>query len=169
MTTAAWRNPAVLAEFRKELESATEPWLVVAIHRPCFSVYREEEDADLRDELWPILHEYGVDLVISGDDHHYARFRHTDPDSTSPIQLIAGGGGKKLYPIKKQDDPRLVPGKSKSVWSFLSFEAKGLQLHCRAMSSAEAVLDTWTLDRRQGKLAAGIRQGRRERILRLRR
>jgi hypothetical protein len=165
--TSGWRDPATLAGFRKELEEASEPWLIVAIHRPCFSVYRTE-DAALRDELWPILHEYGVDLVISGDDHHYARFRQTDADSTSPIQLIAGGGGKKLYAFNEQD-PRLVPGKSKSAWSFLSFEAKGLQLHCRAMSSAEAVLDAWTLDRRQGKLAPGIRPGRRERILRLRR
>ncbi|MEE2888412.1 MAG: metallophosphoesterase [Planctomycetota bacterium] len=166
VATSAWRSASMLGWLEKALADATEPWLIVAIHRPCFSVYRDE-DPDLRDQLWPLLHKFGVDLVLSGDDHHYARFL-PNPDPTSPIQVIAGGGGKKLYRLDEKD-PRLVPGRSKSVWSFLSVEAKGLQLHCRAMSSSEAVIDGWTLDRRTGELGPGVQRGRRARILRLRR
>lgn len=166
VTTPSWHGAPMLAWLEKTLTEATEPWLIVAIHRPCFSVYRAE-DLKLRDTLWPLLHRHGVDLLLSGDDHHYARFRPTDPDGTGPIQLIAGGGGKKLY-VFDEADPRLVPGKSKSVWSFLAFEAKGLQLHGRAMSSSQTVLDSWTLDRRVGTLKPEIHPGRRDRILRLR-
>ncbi len=166
VTTPAWRQPPMFDWLRRQLETATEPWLVVAVHVPCFSVYRLE-NPQLRDELWPLLQAHGVDLVLSGDDHHYARFRRTDAAGTSPIQLIAGGGGKKLYQFD-QADPRLVPGVSQSAWSFVCFEAKGLQLHCRAMTSRDAVIDSWTLDRRAGKLAANIQPGRRQRILRLR-
>jgi len=166
VATSTWNSAPMLAWLEKTLAGASEPWLVVATHRPCFSVYREE-DPELRDRLWPLLRDYGVDLVLSGDDHHYARFRPVGPGATSPIQLIAGAGGKRLYEFN-EDDPRLEPGKSLSVWSFLSFEAAGLQLHCRAMASPEKEIDSWTIDRRAGKLGPGIRPARRDRILKLR-
>jgi hypothetical protein len=158
-------GPERLAWLAATLLLATEPWLVVAMHRPCFSVYRQEDPALLA-TLWPVLHAHGVDLVMSGDDHHYARFARMPDAAISPMQLIAGAGGKKLYVFDEQD-PRLQAGRS--AWSFLLIEAQGLVLRGRALGEGGVEYDAWTIDRRTGDLPANIGAGRRARILKARR
>ena len=163
VTDPQWRVGATRKWLEQTLSEATEPWIVVATHTPCFSVYRDERP-ELRDELWSLLTEYGVDLVFSGDDHHFARFARTSPDS--PIQVIVGGGGKKLYDFNAKDE-RLAA--SAKAWSFLSVEVEGLRLKCAVVGRAKEPVDAWVIDRTRGPLPRGVSAQRRARILRLRR
>lgn len=158
----SWQQGPRRAWLEKTLAEASEPWLVVACHVPCFSVYRDEQ-APLRDTLWPLLRAHAVDLVLSGDDHHYARFRRPQPDD--PVQCIAGGGGKSLYTFRA-DDPRLAA--SARTYGFVSVEVRGTVLRVLALGAGGAELDRFEIDRSRGDLPASIHAGRRARILALR-
>ena len=53
-------------------------------------------------DLWRILYEANVDLIINGHDHNYERFGPQDPDGRPDQQrgmrqFIIGTGGATLY------------------------------------------------------------------------
>ena len=154
-----WQTGATRMWLEKTLRTASEPWLIVATHLPCFSVYaKRTESPELRDGLWKLLTRYGVDLVLSGDDHHFVRFKPTAPDS--PIQVTVGGGGKSLYDVKPDD--RIA--KSAKAWGFALVEAEGLVLRVQVLGKPGTVLDEFTIDRRTGPLPETMRLIRKTRI-----
>jgi hypothetical protein len=78
-----------VAWLRSVLSNNPQPWTIVTFHHPIFSAARERDNKDLR-ELWkPVLDEFGVDLVLQGHDHTYARGRMT---ATGPSVRNAGAG-----------------------------------------------------------------------------
>ena len=94
-TQAAW--------LRAELANHPPSRCTVAYwHHPLFSSGPNGDQAHMRD-IWRILYEAGVDLVLSGHDHLYERFAPQDPDGRpDPArgirQITAGTGGAALYP-----------------------------------------------------------------------
>lgn len=61
-------------------------------------------------DLWTILYEAGVDLVVNGHEHHYERFNPQTPaglpDSLRGIeQIIVGTGGAALRGADNQGEP----------------------------------------------------------------
>ena len=55
-------------------------------------------------DVWRILYEAGVDVIVTGHDHLYERFAPQDPDgrvdSTRGIrEFIVGTGGAQLYTV----------------------------------------------------------------------
>lgn len=78
----------VLEEYRNNLktfltetlENNTKKWVVVVVHNPPYTAGHHHSDSSqeydtffAREELVPIFDQYGVDLVISGNDHIYER------------------------------------------------------------------------------------------------
>jgi hypothetical protein len=53
-------------------------------------------------DLWSLLHERGVDLVLSAHDHHYERLDGLDaagaPSESGIRSFIVGTGGGTLFP-----------------------------------------------------------------------
>lgn len=79
---------------------------LIAMHHPRFSSGLEHgSDASMK-PFWEIGQRYGADLVLSGHDHDYERFRvqdstgHADPEGMQ--QLVVGTGGKSLYPMGRK-------------------------------------------------------------------
>ncbi len=70
------RDKAPQAEWmRAVLRDNPNPWTIATFHHPIFSAAKERDNADLR-ALWkPVLDDMGVDLVLQGHDHTYARGR----------------------------------------------------------------------------------------------
>jgi hypothetical protein len=88
---------------RREL--ATQPAACTAAywHRPLFSSGLNGDNPTVRD-LWRILYDANVDLIINGHDHIYERFGPQDPDGRPDQQrgirqFIIGTGGATLYPF----------------------------------------------------------------------
>src|SRR5262249_37529391 len=57
-------------------------------------------------ELWKVLYEFGVDVVLNGHDHIYERFAPQDPkgkrDPAKGIrEFVVGTGGGGLYDFKQ--------------------------------------------------------------------
>lgn len=90
-------------------------WIVVCMHQPFISSTRSGNGSDLgvRDAWGPLFDQYGVDLVVSGHEHHYERshpLRGRLPNETrtptpaatrqdvidtslGTVHMIIGGGG----------------------------------------------------------------------------
>lgn len=85
---------------RTELETQRSTCTLAYLHRPLFSSGPNGNNLDIRD-LWRVLDEFGVDVVIAGHDHLYERFAPQDIDArpkTNGIrQFTAGTGGAHLY------------------------------------------------------------------------
>lgn len=93
------------------LKDHPRKWLIVTFHHPLYSASARRDNAKLRDTWKPIIDKYGVDLVLQGHDHSYARGR-TRPygenvvdglntrDLTGPVYVVSVSGGKmyKLEP-----------------------------------------------------------------------
>lgn len=79
---------------------------VALAHTPRFSS-GPHGDARWLEPLWSLLYAEGVEMVLSGDDHHYERFEPLDPtgqpDPTAGIrQLIVGTGGIGLNRVVRR-------------------------------------------------------------------
>jgi hypothetical protein len=80
----------------KDLANSTADWKVLYLHHPLNPTYpgdRPEHAGDLA----PLLAKHGVDLVLSGHQHNYARTSQLNKGGT--IEVITGGGGQSLHPF----------------------------------------------------------------------
>jgi 3',5'-cyclic AMP phosphodiesterase CpdA len=56
-----------------QLEASTARWTVATFHHPIFSSGSDRDNPRQRGALLPVLQKHGVDLVLQGHDHTYAR------------------------------------------------------------------------------------------------
>lgn len=88
---------------RQNLMSSPTRCAIAYWHHPLFSSGPLGPQLRMR-EVWRILYEFGVDVILSGHDHHYERFAPQDPDGLpDPArgirQFIVGTGGAPLSGI----------------------------------------------------------------------
>jgi hypothetical protein len=85
---------------RGELDNNRFACTLAFWHHPLFSSGPNGNQPDVR-ELWRVLSDAGVDVIINGHDHMYERFAPQDLDGkatpTGIRQFIAGTGGAHLY------------------------------------------------------------------------
>jgi phosphodiesterase/alkaline phosphatase D-like protein len=55
------------------LRSNTKKWTAITMHYPIYSTAKGRDNKRLRKALKPLMDKYGVDLVLQGHDHTYAR------------------------------------------------------------------------------------------------
>lgn len=79
---------------RSELDTNTSSCVLAFLHHPRYSSGKHGSSEELA-VMWDMLANAGVDLVLSGHDHHFERFV---PDR-GMRQFVVGTGGKELYPI----------------------------------------------------------------------
>jgi len=66
-------------------------WKIVVLHHPIYSVRGKLRHFFIRNLFDPLLREYGVDIVLQGHEHCYARMITKDKNSvsTTPIYFIS--------------------------------------------------------------------------------
>jgi 3',5'-cyclic AMP phosphodiesterase CpdA len=78
--------------------------VVVLMHYPVFSAGKDRDNPEMRDLLLPLFDKYGVDLVLQGHDHVYARTHKlhggkvAGPSAPGTVYVISAGGFK-TYPV----------------------------------------------------------------------
>ena len=82
-------------------------WAILTFHHPVFSSSGTRDNPQLRNIWKPILDKHGVDLVLQGHDHTYARGRSNNVNSGLNTRDEASGtvyvnsvSGAKMYEIK---------------------------------------------------------------------
>lgn len=73
----------------QDLAATQLPWKIIYMHRPPYSSGTHGSDTTLRSKLAPIAEKYGVQLVLTGHDHHYERMK----PQNGVAYVVTGGGG----------------------------------------------------------------------------
>jgi len=94
---------------RKDLRDHPNVCTMAYFHKPLFSSGTHGASPEMH-ELWTILYEAGVDLVVNGHEHHYERFSPQTPaglpDTLRGIaQIIVGTGGADLRGADNRGEP----------------------------------------------------------------
>lgn len=86
------------AWLEEQLADNPRTWTVVTIHQPMFSASKLRDNLAQRSSFLPLLEEHGVDLVLQGHDHAYARGHLAENDVTGgyagPTYVVANAGDK---------------------------------------------------------------------------
>jgi len=102
---------------REDLNIHTTPCTAAIFHHPLFTAGPNGPTVETR-ELWRVLYDAGVDIVINGHDHLYERFAPQNPeglnDSLRGIrEFVVGTGGAELYKLS-----RTLPNLETSISTF---------------------------------------------------
>ena len=133
---------AQMVWLRGELSSNRTPCALAYFHKPLFSSGFHGDQGQMR-EMWRVLYEFGVDVVIAAHEHNYERFAPQDFigrfDSARGIrQFIVGTGGTTLRAVGPPRPNSEVHGSSWGLlvltleeslyrWEFLPAEPGGFQ------------------------------------------
>ena len=131
-----------LAWFEDALRSSPEPWKVVYFHHAIYSNgKRHGSNVELRVRLEPLLVRYGVDVVFSGHDHLYERWK----PQKGITYFVAGAGGKLRTGVRASDQSAAAFDRDRS---FVLVEIAGDEMSFRAISRTGAVVDAGVVNRR---------------------
>lgn len=147
-------------EHIKALETAIrqwEPrWILVTMHYSIFGGKKREADSSVyeaRTAYAQAFSDLGVDLVLSGHDHLYARTFYMEGEESSgkdggekaagEVLYVSGGSatGNKFYKQNDTDYPYLAytqkPGEE--ILTFISVDATGIRIEARRISDGQTV------------------------------
>lgn len=131
------------------LENNPSRWTVVFFHHPVYSGARSRDNREVRETWQPVFDRRGVDLVLTGHDHVYARTR-----------LIRGDGGKEggaVYVVSvsgaKMYDGKAHPVVEKIIHQtqfFHVIRVDGDVLAFEARTARGQVADSFRIEKRGG-------------------
>ena len=91
------------------LSSNTKKWITLFMHFPIYSTVKGRDNTELREGLKPLIDKYGVDLVLQGHDHTYARGYASNNGEGKTVVEDAGAvyavsvSGPKMYESNNQE------------------------------------------------------------------
>ena len=124
-------------------------WTIAAFHHPLYSAGRERDDRDTRKAFRPLFDKYGVDLVLQGHDHTYARSRKLKNDAVvgeteQGTVYVVTSCGPKFYvynPLYK--DLMAKTGENLQMFQVISIDGAVLTYH--AYTAAGVLYDAFEL------------------------
>jgi hypothetical protein len=135
-------DPKQLAWINGALKDAQEAWKICYFHHPLYSdAGRHGSAVDLRVVLEPIFVKYGVDVVYSGHDHVYERFK----PQKGITYFVSGAAGQ----LRRGD---LHPSEATAAGfdqdqSFMLNEIAGDELEFQVISRSGRTVDHGTVHR----------------------
>jgi len=91
------------------LQANTKKWTVITTHYPIYSTAKGRDNKELREAIKPLIDKYGVDLILQGHDHTYARGFPKNEGKGLTVVEDAGAvyavsvSGPKMYESKDQE------------------------------------------------------------------
>jgi tartrate-resistant acid phosphatase type 5 len=82
--------------FAERIKASDAPFKVAVFHHPPYSTGSHGSSEEMR---WPFA-AWGIDLVLTGHDHHYERI-----ERDGVTYIVNGLGGRSLYPVAHADAP----------------------------------------------------------------
>ncbi|MHC4194870.1 MAG: CBM96 family carbohydrate-binding protein, partial [Planctomycetota bacterium] len=120
-----------------DLASSSKQWKIIVLHPPGWSAGTHSDNVGVRNHIQPLCKTYGVDLVIAGHNHNYARcvvnqVRH----------ITSGGGGAPLYSINTSR-PNVVTATRTN--NFCTIDIQGNNLYFKAFRPNGTQIDSFTI------------------------
>nr|MBA3501335.1 metallophosphoesterase [Deltaproteobacteria bacterium] len=119
------------------------PWVIVFGHHPPYSSSFRGPQRPVRRAFAKILTNHRVDVVLTGHEHQYERFRVADVN-----YIVSGGGGGQLTKFWG----KLQALKQATVHHFLAFEATAKVLTMKVIDIDGKEIETLKLDKKPGVL-----------------
>lgn len=120
-----------------ELSTTTKPWKIVMMHEPAWGAGTHANNTTSQTTLQPLFRQYGVDLVLTGHNHNYAR---AVVDNISHV--TNGGGGTPLYAVDTTM-PNIV--KAESTYQYSEIKISGNTMSSTARRSDGTMIETFTV------------------------
>lgn len=110
---------------RSVLTDPSRPkWTIITFHHPVFSSGNDRDNPNLRAAWRPIFEENGVDLVLQGHDHTYARSALGGPKNANVPEGVRAHSSNTVY-VVSVSGPKMYQLQDR--WQ-VSREASGVQL-----------------------------------------
>ena len=121
-------------------------WTFVYFHHPLFRAHATRGVTPQRWVWQPIFDQYGVDLVITGHDHHYMRSytigHYRGEPRRGVYHLISGGGGAPTYPMA----PKVHAAARRRVHHITAIDVMDDRLVARGIDLNGNEFDTFVID-----------------------
>lgn len=122
-------------------------WTVMAFHHPVFSTSARRDNKIVRESFKPLIDRYGVDLVLTGHDHTYARGmimpdgEEKNYNNAGTVYVVSVSGSKQY----KQDAEQWweVGMTYTQTWQVISVDDN--ELTYRAYDASGALVDQFIL------------------------
>lgn len=127
----------------QDLASSTEPFRMVMFHEPAFSAYGlngigNPDNLTTRQDVEPLVERYGVQVVLQGHNHYYARA------NVNGVQyLTLGGAGAPQFPPDPSYSPYLVT--TAQGLHFARLDINGDLMTVTTQTPGGSVLDRFTV------------------------
>lgn len=136
------------------LENNPQSWTCVVMHHPIYSTKKGRDNKKTRTHLKPLFDRYGVDLVLQGHDHAYARGMHKIPltggseREHSRTMYVVSVSGSKMY----ETEPQFWADKLFSnLQLYHLININGQILSFRSYLATGELLDAFDLIKEKGK------------------
>ncbi|HKT23106.1 MAG TPA: metallophosphoesterase, partial [Terriglobales bacterium] len=97
-----YMDPTQLDWIQQQLRESNAKWKIAFFHHPLYSDGRfHGSDVDLRNQLMPIFEKDGVNVVMSGHDHVYERFK---PEGGIYFFLVGNSGELRYHNLRHDSD-----------------------------------------------------------------
>lgn len=142
----------------KILSSSDHQWKVVTFHYPIFASAVNRDNLKLRKAWMPIFEKQGVDLVLQGHDHTYAR-GHTRDIKAGPIKeytssvYVNSVSGSKMYTVKPDrwdgysDDNIIMDRMAENTQLFQVVSFTHRKVSYKAVTATGKVYDAFELEK----------------------
>ena len=136
-------DPEQVQWLEKELDDSGSEWKIVYFHHPLYTTARRGPEVELRAILEPLFVKHGVDVVFTGHEHIYERFK-----PQRGIHHFVVGGAAKL----RRGDTRRGPLTAASFdrdRSFMIVAIVDNKMFFQVVSRGGAVVDEGILSNRE--------------------
>jgi Calcineurin-like phosphoesterase len=116
------------------------PWTIVYGHKPPHSSGEHGDDPAFQQWFGPAIEKHHVQLVLSGHDHHYERFKPIN----GVTYIVTGGGGRGVRPLGA---PQSGSAFAEAVIHFTVVTVDGDTLTTHAIDATGREFDTTTIHR----------------------
>ncbi|PYY17616.1 MAG: metallophosphoesterase, partial [Acidobacteria bacterium] len=128
---------------QNQLSGSTAKWKIAYFHHPLYSDGRfHGPDLDLRKQLMPIFEKYGLNVVLSGHDHVYERFK---PEDGIYFFLVGNSGELRYHNLRPGSN--IMAAGFDTDRTFMLVEISGDKLYFQTVSRTGQTVDSGTLQR----------------------
>jgi hypothetical protein len=130
----------------QDLAKNTLPCTIVYYHHPLFNVGTEGPTPQMAD-IWKLLAQYKVSIVLNGHDHDYQRWMPLDgngqPSPDGITEFVVGTGGHGLQSFPQSDDRVAYSNNSNpEAFGILTLQLNKSGANFSFLSTDESVLDS---------------------------
>ena len=127
------------------LTANTKEWVIVTTHLPFNSPKDTRDNPQMRKYFQPILEKHGVDMVLTGHDHSYARGIVSDYTDKPSIVYVVSVSGPKMSSGETKDWMQV---KGSNIQLFQEITIEGNRLHYKAITADGKLFDEFKIKKR---------------------